>query len=106
MSPQQSLYILLRIFGNLLELINRYDAKLVRMRQILENLIERIFGSLDISQLHIESGKIGDGVEPEFPADCLKILILDYGILQPAVCLPDDGKGFAYVKRLASIRGA
>ena len=38
--------------------------------------------------------------------ECLKILILDYGILQPAVCLPDDGKGFAYVKRLASIRGA
>ena len=44
------------------------------MRQILENLIERIFGPLDISQLHIESGKIGDGVEPEFPADGLNRL--------------------------------
>ena len=73
-SPQQSLYILLRIFGNLLELVNRYDARLVRMSQILENLIERIFGPLDISQLHIESGKIGDGVEPEFPADGLNRL--------------------------------
>ena len=38
--------------------------------------------------------------------ECLNILILDHGILQPAVCLPDDGKGFAYVKRLAAIRGA
>ena len=66
-SPQQSLYVLLRIFGNLLELVNRYDARLVRMSQILENLIERIFGPLDISQLDIESGKIGDGVEPKFP---------------------------------------
>jgi len=62
------------VFGNLLELIDRYDARLVRMRQILENLIERIFGPLDISQLHIESGKIGDGVEPEFPADGLNRL--------------------------------
>ena len=73
-SPQQSLYVLLRIFGNLLELVNRYDARLVRMSQILENLIERIFGPLDISQLDIESGKIGDGVEPKFPADGLNRL--------------------------------
>ena len=46
---QQSLNILLRVFADLLELINGYYAGFVRILQILENLLQRIFRLFNIA---------------------------------------------------------
>ena len=72
MSAQKSLDILLRILRNLLELIDGNNTGPVRIGQIPENLLQRVFGMFDVAQLDTEGRHSAYGIEPEPSTDRLE----------------------------------
>ena len=92
MGSQLRLDILLWVFGDLLKLVDGHDTRLVRMGEVLENFIQRIFRSVDIAQLHIKGRHARDGVETEFAADGFNGLNEQRGHLSAA-----GQKGFVYL---------
>ena len=92
MRSQLCLDIFLRILSDLLKLVDSYDTRLVRMGEVLENFIQRIFRSVDVAQLDVESRHARDGVEAEFAADGLD------GLNKQRCHLSAAGqKGFVYL---------
>ena len=71
MCAQQGFNILLGIFCYLLKLVNGHYTTIVRVLQILKNLVQCIFRTLYITQLNIENRQIRNRVEVEFPLDGL-----------------------------------
>ena len=62
MCTQNGFDILLRIIGNLLKLVNGKDAGFVGLFQIAEDLFQRELRKMDVTQLDIESGSIGNRI--------------------------------------------
>ena len=54
MRPQQSLYVLLRVLGYLLKLIDGENAWFVSLFQITEYLLQRQLRCVDVTQFDIE----------------------------------------------------
>ena len=79
---QQCLHVLLRILTYLLELIDGNDARLVRLVDVIENLIQCGLGNFDVAKADVKGGrschcvefeahaKGGDDLEETFPPHC------------------------------------
>ena len=62
MCAKRGFHVLLRIVGNLLELVDGEDTGLVGLLQIAENLFQRQLGRMDITQFDVESRCVGNWV--------------------------------------------
>ena len=56
MGPQEGFHVLLRIRGDLLELVDGYENPTVGLFEVAEYLVERRFLCVDVAQLQVEAG--------------------------------------------------
>ena len=78
MCAKRGFHVFLRIVGNLLEFFNSEDAGFVCLLQIAENLFQRQFWGVDVAQLDVESGSVGNRIVAE-PNLMLKVGVLETG---------------------------